>query len=296
MNERINDGKYPVIGLGTYKMTPSQLEIILPTAITLGYRLIDTAQVYRNEQAIGDILSKLIAQGKCNRTDLFIQTKIGPANQGYQKCLASIKQSIADLQVDYLDCCLIHWPGAAGLDPSDPANAKLRAESLEALRECQQQGLVRNIGVSNYCLEHLKAIEAQVDGKLGDLILVNQFELHPFWPEEPLVAYCKEQGITVQAYSSLGKGIFTDEVWCQQNAPVLLECSKRHGKSIAQLLLRWAYQKGFALIPKTASLERLRENVDLYMTCLSVRPECPQKTRIQHQQSNHKECCTKRSI
>ena len=233
-------------------------------ALECGYTLIDTASIYKNETEIGMVLSEYINSGKIIRNDIFITSKISPKDQGFEKGYASIKRSLKDLQLDYLDLILIHWPGTAGIPVHDKRNKENREGTWKALEKAYEEGLVKSIGVSNYTLSHLKEME-----KFETLPHVNQIEFHPLVYDDEmkdLLAYCNEKKILVQSYSTLGVG----ELVNQQNVrPELKQISSELNSTIAQVLLAWAIKKGCPVIPKTQSEERLIENKNALQVKLS---------------------------
>ncbi|KAJ3194186.1 hypothetical protein HK101_003307 [Irineochytrium annulatum] len=261
----------PSISLGTYQLAGDTLRSVLRDAMACGYRAIDSAQVYRNEQDIGSVL----AESNVPRHDLFITTKIAPTNQGADKAYASVLVSLQKLKLDYIDLVLIHWPGTAKLKPHDPRNRTSRTETWHALEKLVRDGKIHYIGVSNYTATHLTELLADIDARHPSSIapIVNQVEIHPLClPRADLVELCEARGITLQAYSSLGEGnLLTRSDDLPDGFADVLEgivervSTWRKGKKVtkAQVLLKWALQHGYAIIPKASSGGRVRENIDL---------------------------------
>ena len=249
----------PMVGLGTYKMLRENVEVAIPAAIDCGYRLFDTATIYRNEEDVGRVLGQLISSGKVSRSDIFVISKLQTADQGYGSAKKAIEASRQKLNLEYIDCYLIHWPGASGLDPSDPRNKEMRAGSWRALEEALDAGFLRSIGVSNYMHSHLA--EMEVYAKV--MPMVNQIELHPLYYPEDTIEYCQRRGIFVQAYSSLGRGKLLEETFLAAH-PKISEMARLHGKEPSQVYLKWALQHSFGILPKSISASRVQSNIDLF--------------------------------
>ncbi|KAI9189954.1 hypothetical protein H9P43_001387 [Blastocladiella emersonii ATCC 22665] len=246
----------PIIGLGTYRMTETECRVSVPAAIRMGYRHIDTAAVYRNEGAIGEVVADLVAKGEIAREELFITSKIAPADQGEDKAYAAVLTSLSKLRLEYLDLMLIHWPGASKLAPSSPENAALRAGTWQALERHVREGRVRHIGVSNYTVAHLDQLVAHAT--IPPAVL--QIELHPWYAPADVLAWCNAHGVVVEAYSSLGEGYFVD----RERVPEFPEVdapAARLGTSRAAVLLAWARTRGWVTLPKARSEARLREDL-----------------------------------
>lgn len=160
--------------------------------------------------------------------------------------------------MNFIDLYLIHWPGVSNLQPQDPLNISIRHDSWKALEWCMENDLVKVIGVSNYEIKHLEAMKANKELKIHPM--VNQFEIHPAFRQEDLVQYCRDEDIIVQSYSPFGKGRLLN----QDSHLIDITKFNHPTKSIAQILLRWAWQKGYGLIPKTINASRLRENMDIF--------------------------------
>lgn len=235
----LNDGnKMPIIGYGTYKLTDeSQTVKCVLDALEAGYRLIDTATFYNNEASIGQALNGCgIA-----RQELFVTTKLWTNVNSRDKAFKSVEASLKALKTDYLDLLLIHWP----------INANL--EVWQAMLELRQKGLLRSVGVSNFKEHHIDEIVSA----FGVIPAVNQVEFHPLFQQLELQAYCKRNGIQLQAWSPLmrNKALEID---------ALAQLAAKYGVSVAQLILRWDIQQGIATIPKTSNKGRMSENIDIF--------------------------------
>ncbi|MEF3310196.1 aldo/keto reductase [Paenibacillus sp. GYB004] len=236
----------PWLGLGVWKVTEGQeVEHAVRTAIETGYRSIDTAAVYGNEEGVG----RAIRDSGVSRDELFVTTKVWNADQGYDSTLAAYEQSLGKLGLEYADLYLIHWP----------VKGKYK-DTWKALEHLYEQGRVRAIGVSNFHVHHL-------DDLLQDAVvkpMVNQVEYHPRLSQRPLLAYCQKNGIQMEAWSPLmqGKELISHEL--------LVGLGQKYGKSPAQIILRWDLQNGVVTIPKSVTPSRIRENADIFDFQLSA--------------------------
>lgn len=203
----------------------------IETAFQCGYRLIDTAAVYRNEANIGEALKKLLPKYSLSRSDIFITSKLSPRDHGFENMEKAFMKSLKALDCEYLDLYLIHWPGVQKLKSDDPRNAELRQESWKALEKLYSTGLVKSIGVSNYTVDHLEEL-LQFSTVMPAVL---QVEFHPRLYQKDLLEYCKSKGIQLQAYTSLGQGKLLEETTVRALAA-------QHSKSTAQVLLKWALQ------------------------------------------------------
>jgi diketogulonate reductase-like aldo/keto reductase len=239
---KLNTGdSMPAIGFGTWQIEDQDKAAkSVKTAIEVGYRLIDTAKIYGNEQGVG----KGIAESGVARKEFFITTKLWNSDQGYESALKAFEQSLKRLGMDYLDLYLIHWPAT-----------DKRAESWKALQKIYTEGLAKNIGVSNYTVHHLQELLAETDV----VPAVNQIEFHPFIYDEQkeVLEFCREKGIVVEAYSPLARAK-------DLNNTTLHAIAERHGKTIAQVMLRWAIQHGTVPIPKSTNTSRIKENFSVF--------------------------------
>lgn len=222
----------------------------IDTALQCGYKLIDTAAVYRNEADIGRSLKELLPKYGLSRHDVFITSKLSPRDHGFDSAEEACKKSLEALNCEYLDLYLIHWPGVQKLNSDDPKNAELRKRSWQALEKLYKAGLLKSIGVSNYTVDHLEDLLQYATV----VPAVLQVEFHPRLYQNKLLEYCKSKGIWLQAYTSLGQGKLLDE------APVTCIASK-HNKSAAQVLLKWALHHGVGVIPKSVRTQHIKDNI-----------------------------------
>lgn len=238
----LNNGvKMPWLGLGVFLVKDGE-EVInsVKAAIDAGYRSIDTAAIYRNEEGVG----KAIAESNVPREELFITTKLWNADQGYESTLAAFDESMKKLGLEYLDLYLIHWPL--------PSKGKY-VETWEALEKLYKDGRVRAIGVSNFKVHHLQDILANCEIKP----MVNQVEYHPRFNQQELHDFCKQNEIQLEAWSPLMQGGLFEE-------PVLVEIAKKYNKSVAQIIIRWDLQTGVVTIPKSTKPHRIAENANVF--------------------------------
>ena len=236
----MNDGyKIPVVGLGTWKSEPGEATYkAVLDSINAGYRHIDTARAYDNEADVG----RAVQDADINRKDLFITTKLWNRHQGYDEAIEACEKSLARLGCDYIDLYLIHWP------LKDKRN-----ESWRALIELQKKGLCRSIGVSNFTIDNLKELE----DKFEVIPAANQVEFHPYHYQKDLLEYCNSKNIIIEAYSPLVHAKRMDE-------ERLVAISEEIGKTPAQILIRWAMQRGMVVLPKSVNESRIVENFSVF--------------------------------
>ena len=233
----LSDGtQMPVLGLGVYKVDNDVVAGLVSHALSVGYRLIDTASMYDNEEGVG----RALAASDVPRSEIQVATKFWMDDLGYENTLKACTTSLKNLGLDYLDLYLIHWPAP---------QRGLYVESWRAMEKLKADGLVRSIGVCNFHAEHLDRIAESSNERP----VLNQVELHPWLTQEPLVAYHQAHGIVTQAWSPLARGQVLDDL-------TLLSLSAEYGVSVAQLVLRWHLQRGIAVIPKSNSTARITEN------------------------------------
>lgn len=242
-----NGVKIPAIGFGTWRATEGDVAVeAVKCALASGYRHIDTAAAYDNERSVG----RAIAESGIDRKQIFVTSKVWNTDRGYDTTLRAFDKSLALLGLDYLDLYLIHWPAAEHqFDDWQLINAR----TWQAMQRLYSEGRVRAIGVSNFMPHHLRPLidEAELAP------MVNQIEYHPGWTQPECVTYCKEMGIVVEAWSPLGRGrVFAD--------PTLEAIAAAHGKSVAQVCLRWELQNGVLPLPKSVTSERIRRNIDIF--------------------------------
>ena len=240
-----NGYEIPCLGYGTYKVSGEEAVAVIKTAISAGYRHIDTATFYGNEVEVG----QAIRECGVPREDLFITSKVWKTERGYEKTKASFLKTLEDMQLDYLDLYLIHWPASFCQYENWE---EINLETWRAMTELYKEGKIKAIGVSNFLPHHLTALL-----KTEVKPMVNQIEYHPGEMQEETVLFCKENDILIEAWSPLGRGrIFENEL--------LLELSGKYGKSLPQICLRWELQNGIIPLPKTMSEERMKENTDIF--------------------------------
>lgn len=248
-----NGVKMPAVGLGTWQITDREvLRQTLNKAFEIGYRMIDTAAAYCNEMAIGKVLQEC----EILREELFIADKLWNTNRGYTESQEACKKSLKKLKVDYLDAYLLHWPATSKMYKNWK---EINAETWRGLETLYKEGLVRSIGVCNFKVCHLEALKETANV----MPMLNQLELHPGMLPEDILQYCRENKIQIEASSPLGNGQIL-------NNETLLKIAKVKKMTTAQICLRWAIEKNAAVIPKTTSEERLRQNLDVFGFGLSM--------------------------
>ncbi|HWJ95983.1 MAG TPA: 2,5-didehydrogluconate reductase DkgB [Telluria sp.] len=229
----------PSFGVGTFRLTGQTVIDSVRHALDLGYRAVDTAQIYGNEAEVG----QAVAESGVKRSDMFLTTKIWTANYAKDKLVPSLRESLDKLRTDYADLVLIHWPA--------PGNGVALPEYMEALAEAKALGLARQIGISNFNI----ALARQAIAAIGkDEIATNQIELSPYLQGRKLTPFLGEQGIAVTSYMTLAYGkVLTD--------PVLARIADKHRATVAQVALAWALQLGYAVIPSSTKRENLDSNL-----------------------------------
>lgn len=230
----------PQLGLGVYKVDNTDAARLVEHAISVGYRLVDTASMYENEEGVGEGLRR----SGIDRAEIQIATKFWLGDLGYDNTLKAADRSLKRLGVDYLDFFLIHWPAP---------KRGLYVDSWKALEKLKSDGVVRSIGVCNFHSEHIDAIRANSE----NVPVLNQVELHPWLTQDLLREYHNAHGIVTQAWAPLARGQVLDE-------PVLVELAGHYGVSVAQLVLRWHLQRGVVVIPKSNSEVRITQNADVF--------------------------------
>jgi 2,5-diketo-D-gluconate reductase B len=231
--------RIPAVGLGTWQLGGRDGARIVEQAVRLGYRHFDTAQMYGNEREVGDGIR---ASG-IKREEVFVVTKVAPDNLAPGKLERSVKESIGHLRIGEIDLLLLHWPNK-GLPLKD---------TIEALCNVKRDGLVRHIGVSNYTVALLDEADRLAEGRLA----CNQFECHPFLDQSKVLAACRKLDMAPVAYSPIARG------GAKRDA-TLEAIGRAHGKTAAQISLRYLVQQGIAVIPRTSKVERLAENIALF--------------------------------
>ncbi len=241
----LNSGhRLPLLGLGVYKaIAPGEVEYAVGQAFECGYRMIDTASAYKNEEGVG----RAIRSSNLKRDEIFITTKVWNNAQRVGDIEGAFNRSLDRLQLDYIDLYLVHWPVPGCYH-----------ETWKAMEKLYQSGRVKSIGVSNFSEYQLEELQT-----ISDIIpAVNQIENHPYWYQAELINYCKQHDIAVQAYAPLARGAYMED-------PVILEIAQKHHRSAAQVGLRWAVQKGISVIPKSTKGNRISSNCEVFDFSLS---------------------------
>ncbi|XP_057823337.1 NADPH-dependent aldo-keto reductase, chloroplastic isoform X1 [Cryptomeria japonica] len=263
----LNTGaRIPLIGLGTAAITQNEEEIIaaVTAALQVGYRHFDTARLYRSEHALGKALNSAFQSGLVSREDVFVTTKL--KNTEHDDPVAAIKDSLMNMQLEYVDLFLIHWPIKLRAEiPLAPVKEEdflpLDIKSTwQAMEQCMEMGLTKAIGVSNFSSK-----------KIEDLLnyakippAVDQVEMHPQWQQKKLRDYCNKHSIHVSAWSPLGA---PNTPWGSNEVidnPLILEIAQKHGKTRAQVILRWGIEQGVSVLPKSYNTGRITENFQIF--------------------------------
>lgn len=245
--ELYNGVKIPCIGFGTWKLPNTQQGTdIIKTALALGYRHIDTAEGYENEEAVG----KAVRTCGIPRKEIFVTSKLDNKMHGYENTIKAFRETMEKLELEYLDLFLIHWPAPVQIRDSWQEKNE---ETWIAMEELYKKGLIKAIGVSNFLEHHLEPLMSMANIKP----MVNQIEFHPQYVPDQLYKFCKKRDILVEAWSPLiGGKAFRHEI--------LKEISETYGKTVAQLCIAWSLQKGVLPLPKASSPERIKENMEVF--------------------------------
>jgi 2,5-diketo-D-gluconate reductase A len=236
-----NDGNsMPQFGLGVWQILNDQTAEVVQHAFRAGYRLVDTAAVYGNEEGVG----KAIASVDVPRDKLFITTKLANPNHGFDETLRAFDESLGRMSLDYVDLYLIHWPR-----PS----VNRYVDTWRALIQLKEEGRARSIGVSNFAIPTLE----RIIGETGVVPALNQVELHPRFQQRDMRAYHAKHGIVTQSWSPLGRGRVTED-------PTIADLAVKYRKTWAQIVIRWHLDSGLSVIPRSVSPERLRQNIDVF--------------------------------
>ena len=266
----LNDGrKIPLVGLGTWQAKPGQVRDAVLTAMRKGYRHIDCAEYYANEHEIGQALSVVFAEGVVKREHVFLTSKLWNNHHAKESVRPALVKILKNLRTDYLDLLLIHWP-VAGTNAGATVMPSIQ-ETWQAMEALVREGLVRSIGLSNFSAKKIDAVLSYASIPPA----VNQVEVHPYWRQEKLLAYCESKGIHVTAHSTLGSpdsssmhGRTSPRL---MDDPVVKAVAARVGRSPAQVLIRWGVQRGTSVLPKSTNGERIASNLDV--TSWSLGPD-----------------------
>jgi len=266
-----NGDKIDAIGLGTWKSAPGEVGDAVKTALKVGYRHIDCAAVYGNEKEVGAALQESFSEYDIKREDVWITSKLWNTEHKPKDVIPALKQTLSDLQLEYLDLYLIHWPiafkpGLEGFPQSDEDYLSLDEvpiiETWKAMLEAKEQGLIKHAGVSNFSIKKLKDLSATTD----DAPEMNQIELHPYLQQDDMLNYCKDNGIHVTAYSPLGSSDRPDSMKADDEPSlleneVIHEIADKHDATPAQVLIKWAVERDTIVIPKSTNAGRIEENL-----------------------------------
>lgn len=242
-----NNVRIPKLGYGTFKTPDDKTGVdAIVNAIKLGYRHIDTAQGYHNEESVG----KAIKLSDIPREELFITTKVTNSVRGYKETIVSIKESLEKLDLDYVDLVLIHWPNPK---PFRDKWQLMNSETWRALEDLYNEGRIKALGISNFKTHHIEELL-----KTAKVIpAVNQIRICPGDVDTETIEYCRKYDMILEAYSPLGQGLVFD-------VEEIKDLANKYKKSIAQVVLKWSLQMGFVPLPKTVTLDRMKANMDLF--------------------------------
>jgi len=268
---KLNGHTMPILGLGTWKSAPGEVYTAVKEAIKIGYRHIDCASIYGNEKEVGNAISESINEGIVTREELWITSKLWNNMHGEDNVVPALQKTLADLQLDYLDLYLIHWPvaqkklfvGANKAQHFLSLEEQPIADTWKGMEKAVEAGLTKTIGVSNFSVKKLKDLVANSSIKP----VINQVELHPYFQQDELVDYCHANNIQVMAYSPLGSSDRPAGLKAADE-PILLEdktigdLAAAIGASTAQTIIAWDIHRGISVIPKSVNPARLKQNFE----------------------------------
>lgn len=273
-----NGDSMPIFGLGTWKSAPGEVYKAVKEAIRIGYRHIDCAPVYGNETEIGQALTECFNEGLVSRDELWITSKVWNNAHASEDVLPAIQQTLADLQIDYLDLLLMHWPVVIrkGITFHESGSDLISLDDIPIIETWTQmeasvdKGLCRNIGVSNFSIVKLAALVEASRIKPE----MNQVELHPYLQQPKMLEFCKANSIHLTAYAPLGSGdrpdrLKTDNQPIILENPTILKLAERLNTTPAQLLISWAIHRNTVVIPKSVNVDRIKQNLDSVELSLS---------------------------
>ncbi|CAG9537489.1 unnamed protein product [Cercopithifilaria johnstoni] len=271
---KLSSGHYiPTVGLGTWLSQPGKVGNALKIALNNGYRHVDCAHVYQNQIELGETFAEIFKEGNVKRTDIFVTSKIWNTFHSHEMAKKNVDIILKELRLDYLDLCLIHWPQgydeSDGLFPKRSDDEKFKYSDIDyldtwrAMEECVRLKKIRSIGLSNF--NHKQILRVINNCTIKPAVL--QVELHPYFQQHKLHNFCQEHGIVLTAYSPLANPTMpfrkaTDASLLDD--PIILKLAEVHHKSAAQVILRWALQRGLVVIPKSVTEKRIIENINIF--------------------------------
>lgn len=274
-----NNDQMPAFGLGTWKSEPGEVYTAVRTAIKSGYRHIDCAPAYNNEAEVGKAFADAFAEGDVTREEFWVTSKLWNNSHRHEQVVPALKQTLSDLQLDYLDLWIIHWPVVIKDDVQFPSSGEELvslsetpiAETWQGMIDCQKAGLTRHIGVSNFSA---KKLEALLDSEIPPEM--NQVELHPLLQQNALKVFCEKNNIHLTGYSPLGSPDRHPSLKAEDEPdllgdPIIRAIAERHAVNPGQVLMAWALNRGTAVIPKSVNPDRIKSNI--YADKLQLTPQ-----------------------